>query len=51
MSSEIRLGKGSKRTVQRIRWSRGEIVSLIVLGLLSVLAVMLGSWIGSHHTY
>jgi hypothetical protein len=49
MSGEIRLGKGTKRAIRRIRWSRSEILSLILLGLLSLVAVMLGSWLGSHH--
>ena len=47
MSSEIRLGKGTKRAVRRIRWSRSEILSLILLAILSMLAIALGSWIGS----
>jgi hypothetical protein len=49
MSNEIRLGKGARRAPQRIRWSRGEILSLIMLAILSLLAVMFGSWVGSHH--
>ena len=50
MSSEIRLGKGTKRAVRLIRWNRAEIVSLIVVAILAVLAIFLGSWIGSHHS-
>jgi hypothetical protein len=50
MSSEIRLGKGTKRAVRQIRWSRGELFSLALIGILALLAVMLGSWLGSHYS-
>ena len=50
MSSELKLGRGSKRAVRRIRWNGFEIVSLIALMvILSLIAVLAGLWAGRHH--
>jgi hypothetical protein len=50
MSSELKLGRGSKRTVRRIRWNPIEIVSFIALMIvLSIIAVLAGLWVGGHH--
>jgi len=50
MSSELKLGRGSKRAVRRIRWNGFEIVSFIALMVvLSIIAVLAGLWVGGHH--
>jgi hypothetical protein len=51
VSNVLKLGRGSKRNVRRIRWNRREIVSLILLFLLmSFLAVVVSVWFEAHHT-
>jgi hypothetical protein len=50
MSKELKMGKGSKRAVRRIRWNGSEIASFIALMIiLSIIAVLAGLWVGSHH--
>ncbi|MCU1312972.1 MAG: hypothetical protein JWM54_729 [Acidobacteriaceae bacterium] len=50
MSSELKLGRGSKRAVRRIRWNRLEITSFIALMvILSIIAVLAGLWLVDHH--
>jgi hypothetical protein len=50
MSSELKLGRGSKRAVRRIRWNGFEITSFIALMIiLSIIAVLAGLWVGDHH--
>jgi hypothetical protein len=49
MSSDLKLGRGSKRAVRRIRWNGFEIASFIVLMIiLTIIAVLAGLWVGSH---
>jgi hypothetical protein len=50
MSSELKLGRGSKRAVRRIRWHGFEIASFIALMIiLSIIAVLAGLWVGGHY--
>ena len=50
MSSELKLGRGSKRAVRRIRRNGFEIASFIVLMvILSIIAALAGLWVGGHH--
>jgi len=45
MSRVINFDKGSKRRINQIRWTIGEIASVAILALfLTVLGVMLGAW-------
>jgi hypothetical protein len=49
MSGVPKWGRSSKRRVRLIRWTRGEVVSVTVLGcLLSALCLVLAQWLASH---
>jgi hypothetical protein len=51
VSNGLKLGRGSKRNVRRIRWNRLEIASLILLFLvMSFLAAVAAVWFQAHHT-
>ncbi len=50
MASGLYLGRGSKRSVQRVRWKAREIASaLLLLIFLSCVTVAVGIWVGTHH--
>ena len=50
MRSGLHLGRGSKRSVQRIRWTKQEIASaILLLVVISFFAVIVGVWVGTHH--
>ena len=49
MAGEINLGKGSKRKVRLVRWSRYEKISMVVLFLVVVIeTVFIALWLMGH---
>lgn len=49
MAGEINLGKGSKRKVRLVRWSRSEKVSMAVLFLVVLVeTVFIALWLMGH---
>jgi hypothetical protein len=49
VGGEINLGKGSKRRVRLVRWSRSEKLSMVVLFLVVLLeTVLIALWLMTH---
>jgi hypothetical protein len=49
VGGEIQLGKGSKRKIQLVRWSRSEKVSIAVLFIVVVVeTVFIAVWLMGH---
>lgn len=49
MAREINLGKGNKRKVRQLRWSRSEKISIIVLFLVVLIeTVFIALWLMTH---
>jgi hypothetical protein len=50
MPASRTFGKGSKRTIARIRWKRSEVIHLVVLFvILIIFSVFVAVWFGMHH--
>jgi len=50
MHAEKILGKGTKRGIARIRWTRGEVIHAVILSLLLLaFSIYLAVWFELHH--
>jgi hypothetical protein len=49
VAREIQLGKGSKRKVRQVRWSRSERISLVVLFIVVLIeTIFIALWLMRH---
>jgi hypothetical protein len=49
VSRTVDLGKGSKRRVRRVRWTRAEVVSAVLLALvLAAETICIALWLTGH---
>jgi hypothetical protein len=51
VAGETNLGKGSKRNVRLVRWSRSEKLSMIVLFLVVVIETLWVAWWLTSHSF